>query len=134
MLKPFKLYIIDTLLVIIAVGRKSFTLSNIYFQDVTTVRRRLQYDRSNLARACEATQAGMSVYKAARRYSVPESTLRDRTRGNVYVDARVGHATLMTAQLMKNRNLWPTLVVRRTLATDITSREFNTWPGTMLSH
>ena len=61
------------------------------------MRKRLQYDRSNLARAYEATQGGMSVYKAARRYSVPESTLRDRTRGNVDVDARAGHATLMTA-------------------------------------
>ena len=62
------------------------------------MRRRLQYNCSNLARAYEATQGGMSVYKAARRYSVPESTLRDRTRGNVDVDVRAGHATLMTAE------------------------------------
>ena len=68
-----------------------------YLQQATPVRRRLQYDRSNLARAYEATQCGMSVYMAARRYSVPESTLRDRTRGNVEVDARTGHGTLLSA-------------------------------------
>ena len=68
-----------------------------YLQQATPVRRRLQYDRSNLARAYEATQYGMSVYMAARRYSVPECTLRDRTRGNVDVDARTGLGTLLTA-------------------------------------
>ena len=68
-----------------------------YLQQATPVRRRLQYDRSNLARAYEATQCWMSVNMAARRYSVPESTLRDRTRGNVEVDARTGHGTLLSA-------------------------------------
>ena len=69
-----------------------------YLQQATPVRRRLQYDRSNLARAYEAiNQCGMSVYMAARWYSVSESTLRDRTCGNVDVDARTGHGTLLSA-------------------------------------
>ena len=51
-------------------------------------KRGFQYDRANIPRAYEATQAGMTVYKAARLYNVPESTLRDRTRGNVAVDAK----------------------------------------------
>ena len=37
------------------------------------------------------------MYMAARRYSVPESTLRDMTRGNVDVDARTGHRVLLPA-------------------------------------
>jgi hypothetical protein len=51
---------------------------------------RLQYDRSNLERAFQATQKGTSVYKAAKLYNVPESTLRDRTRGNVSLEAKPG--------------------------------------------
>ena len=38
----------------------------------------------------------MSVYRAARQYSVPESTLRDRTRGNVPIDAKPGATTLFS--------------------------------------
>ena len=38
----------------------------------------------------------MSVYRAAREFNVPESTLRDRTRGNVTLDTRVGVDTLFT--------------------------------------
>ena len=57
----------------------------------------MQYDRGNLTRAYTATQGGMSVRMAARRYSVPESTLRDRTRGIVDIDAIPGHVTLLTA-------------------------------------
>jgi hypothetical protein len=48
-------------------------------------KKRLQYDRANLQRAHEAIVKGMSVYRAARQYNVPESTLRDRTRGNYLV-------------------------------------------------
>jgi hypothetical protein len=51
---------------------------------------KMAYDRGNLLRAFEATQKGMSVYRASREYSVPESTLRDRTRGLVPVDVAVG--------------------------------------------
>ncbi|XP_046564293.1 uncharacterized protein LOC124273117 [Haliotis rubra] len=38
----------------------------------------------------------MSVYRAARQYGVPESTLRDRTRGNVPVGAKPGGDTLLS--------------------------------------
>ena len=38
----------------------------------------------------------MSVYRAAREFNVPESTLRDRTRGNVTLDTRVVVDTLFT--------------------------------------
>jgi tryptophan 2,3-dioxygenase len=51
--------------------------------------KRLQYDRANLQRALEAIVKGMSVYRAARQYNVPESTLRDRTRGNVDIEAKI---------------------------------------------
>ena len=38
----------------------------------------------------------MSVYKAAREYNVPESTLRDRTWGNICLDAKIGFKTIFT--------------------------------------
>jgi hypothetical protein len=38
----------------------------------------------------------MSVYRAARQYTVPESTLRDRTRGNVDIEAKVRQDTIFT--------------------------------------
>lgn len=57
--------------------------------------RRLNYERANLQRAYAATREGMSVHRAAHVYRVPESTLRDRTRGNVEVDARNGTGTLL---------------------------------------
>jgi hypothetical protein len=37
-----------------------------------------------------------SVYRAARQYNVPESTLRDRTRGNVDIEANVSQDTIFT--------------------------------------
>jgi hypothetical protein len=49
-----------------------------------------------LERAFNATTSGMSVYKAAREYNVPESTLRDRTRGNICLDAKIGFKTIFT--------------------------------------
>jgi hypothetical protein len=52
--------------------------------------------RANLQRAHEAIVTGMSVYRAARQYNVPESTLRDRTRGNVDIEAKVGQDTIFT--------------------------------------
>jgi hypothetical protein len=55
-------------------------------QNPDVKKKRLQYDRVNLQRAHEAIVKGMSVYRAARQYNVPESTLRDRTRGNVDID------------------------------------------------
>ena len=40
----------------------------------------------------------MSVYRAARQFSVPVSTLRDRIRGNIAVDARNGTGTLLSEE------------------------------------
>ena len=48
------------------------------------------YDRDYLKKAYEATLSGMSVYRAARVYKVPESTLRDRTRHKVDIDCQNG--------------------------------------------
>ena len=59
---------------------------------------KLQYDRLNLQRAFEATQRGVSVYKASRDYSVPESTLRDRTRGLVDLDVKIGFDRIFSAE------------------------------------
>lgn len=47
-------------------------------------------------KAFEATQTGMSVYRASKVFSVPESTLRDRTRCNVTLDAKPGPKALFT--------------------------------------
>ena len=55
----------------------------------------MKYDRANLLRAFEATKKGMSVYRASKEYSVPESTLRDRTRGLVPVDVSVGFKPIL---------------------------------------
>lgn len=60
-------------------------------------KKRLQYDRANLERAYTACKGGMSMYKAAIIYSVPESTLRDRTREKIPLDAHVGYSTIFTA-------------------------------------
>ena len=55
-----------------------------------------RYNRNSIREAYEATKKGMSVYRAARQFGVPESTLRDRTRGNVSLDAVSGPGTLLT--------------------------------------
>lgn len=60
-------------------------------------KKRLQYDRANLERAYTACKGGMSMYKAAIIYSVPEATLRDRTREKIPLDAHVGYSTIFTA-------------------------------------
>ena len=59
-------------------------------------KRRLQYNRANLQIALEATQRGVSIYRAARQYCVPETTLRDRARGRVEVDATIGFDKLFS--------------------------------------
>lgn len=64
-------------------------------------KKRLQYDRANLERAYTACKGGMSMYKAAIIYSVPESTLRDRTREKIPLDAHVGYSTIFTANEKK---------------------------------
>ena len=59
----------------------------------------MKYDRVNLLRAFEATKGGMSVYRASREeYRVPESTLRDRTRGLVPVDVTVGFQPIFSIE------------------------------------
>ena len=63
-------------------------------QSTKEKRPKVLYDRTNLRRAFDATRSGMSVYMAARQYNVPESTLRDRTRGNISVDATIGFDTI----------------------------------------
>lgn len=45
---------------------------------------------SNLLRVFEVTKTGISVYGASRIYSVPESTLCDRTWGNVPLEIYMG--------------------------------------------
>lgn len=56
--------------------------------------KRLQYDRLNLKKAYDEYNAddnqGLSIRALARAWSVPETTLRDRIRGRVSVDAKVG--------------------------------------------
>jgi hypothetical protein len=61
-------------------------------------KKRLQYDRSNLQRAFQATSNGMSVYRAARMYSEPETTLRDRKTGKVEVDSTIGFETIFNKE------------------------------------
>ena len=52
------------------------TQSYLHFQVDAKCRRGEPYNKGNLLRAYEATKSGISVYRAARVYSVPESTLR----------------------------------------------------------
>ena len=72
------------------------TQSYLHFQVDAKCRRGKPYDKGNLLRAYEATKSGMSVYRGARVYSVPESTLRDRTRCNVTLDATPGSDTILS--------------------------------------
>lgn len=60
-------------------------------------KKRLQYDRAYLEGTYTACKGGVSVYKAALIYSVPESNLRDRAREKIPLDAHVGYSTIVTA-------------------------------------
>jgi hypothetical protein len=53
-----------------------------------------------LQRALEAIVKGMSVYRAARQYNVPESTLRDRTRGNVDIEAKISQDVIQSVNMV----------------------------------
>ena len=44
----------------------------------------------------QATQNGTAVYRAARQFEVPESTLRDRTLGLIEENAKLGAPTLLS--------------------------------------
>lgn len=57
-----------------------------------------KYDKANLRRAFDATLTGVSVYRAARVYGVPESTLRDRTRHIVSLEAVKGPDRIFTSE------------------------------------
>ena len=74
------------------------SLCIIKFQDLNSKKKKLQYDRANLQRAFDATLKGMSVYRASRLYLVPESTLRDRTRGKVDMEPVIGFDTIFNAK------------------------------------
>ena len=54
------------------------------------------YNTNLIREAYEATKKGMSVRGAAKKFGVPDSTLRDRTRGNVSLDAVLGVETFFT--------------------------------------
>jgi len=60
------------------------------FQNSDTKKKKMQYERANLQRAYNTTKNGISVYRAAKLFSVPESTLRDRTRGLVNLNTVIG--------------------------------------------
>ena len=60
------------------------------FQNSDTKKNKMRYERANLQWAYNATTNGISVYRAARLFSVPESTLRDRTRGLVNLNTVIG--------------------------------------------
>ena len=64
-------------------NKDKYDIDTFFFQELKTKSKNAQYNRANIERAYNATKNGMSVYRAAKDYGVPESTLRDRTRGNV---------------------------------------------------
>ena len=56
------------------------------------------YDKANITRAYEATKLWMSVYRAAKMYNIPESTLQDRTMCKVEFDARSGPERIFSVE------------------------------------
>ncbi|XP_051155669.1 uncharacterized protein LOC127278152 isoform X1 [Leptopilina boulardi] len=58
---------------------------------------RCTYSRENLLLAVEEVKKGMSVAGMARKYNVPESTIRSK-RDNKYADKKPGPATVLTTQ------------------------------------
>ena len=73
-----------------------YQLSFSVFQDTGVKKRRLQYNRASLQIVLEATQRGVSIYRAARQYCVLETTLRDRACGRVEVGATIGFDKLFS--------------------------------------
>ncbi|XP_060552077.1 uncharacterized protein LOC132713479 isoform X2 [Ruditapes philippinarum] len=78
-------------------GRSPYQLNTYGQLQKSTKKSKMKYDRTNLLRAFEATKMGMSVYRASREYNIPESTLRDRSRGLVPIDAKVGFKPIFSS-------------------------------------
>ena len=62
----------------------------------------MQYDRGNIQAAFDATQKGMTVYKAARLFGISDTTLRDRVKGIVEVDAKPGFVNMFSEKEEEN--------------------------------
>ncbi|KAJ8309869.1 hypothetical protein KUTeg_011734 [Tegillarca granosa] len=75
---------------------------HINVQGSSVKQKKLQYERANLQKAYNATLTGMSVYRAARMYLVPESTLRDRTRNKVEMEPTFGFGTFKENKLVEH--------------------------------
>lgn len=69
-----------------------------HFLESEAKKRRLLYERTICKIAFEATQKGVSAYRAAKLYSTPPTTLQDKTTGRVDVGANVGHYTFFTRE------------------------------------
>ena len=61
-----------------------------FLQNSDTKKKKMQYERAILQRAYNTTKNVISVYRAAKLFSVPECTLRDRTRGLVNLNTVIG--------------------------------------------
>ena len=73
---------------------------NLHYDDVPQKiqRKYRQYTEENMAKAYEAPQKGLSVYRVAVLYEVPEQTLRDRARGHIKPERRSsGPVTILSA-------------------------------------
>ncbi|KAJ8306526.1 LOW QUALITY PROTEIN: hypothetical protein KUTeg_017071 [Tegillarca granosa] len=81
-----------------------------------------QYETDCLKLAYKAVINGTSVYKASGQYGVPESTLRDRTRGNVSLDANPGPDRLFSYEEEKELSI---LNIQHLLAMAIQNQKFS---------
>ena len=63
---------------------------------LTYKRKHSTYNRVDLIQAFQSTQEGTSVYHAARKYGVPDSTLRDMIKRNPIEDASRGQTNIFT--------------------------------------
>lgn len=70
-----------------------------------TKKTRLQYDRKNLEAAFNEYNSfelnsyeKLSIRRLSKQYNVPETTLRDRIKGRIQIDACVGHKPFLTGE------------------------------------